>query len=567
MEYIVAGLVIVGILIAKLFYDSKRTKERILDTIHARWGALPDRELTGEQLDAIRSYYGAVKRPNLDIDDTTWNDVSMDEIFALINNTSCTIGEEYLYAMLRMPAMDTETLEERERLICCYQEHKEERIELQKAMYQMGKLRGGSYYEEIQHVTEYAKEKKIHIVYCLALLLSFGGIIWSGITGIGLKYTILFMLACVVNNITTYFRRKSEIEKYFNVLSHTTRLLYSVDLLLALKSSQLKPYEKTLQSVKKKFASFRKKTKFVVSRNNMSGDVSDVLFDYIRMLFHVDLIFFDHLVKELDKKQQDIKEVYEVIGKLDSAVAIASFRTYLKNSQGEYCVPKLARQAKPKLFAKNMYHPLIENPVKNSISDEKGILITGSNASGKSTFIKTVAINAILAQTIHTCTCESYEASFFKIYSSMALTDNLLGNESYYIVEIKSLKRIIDQNNERIPTLCFVDEVLRGTNTLERIAASSRILKYLTELNTLCFAATHDIELTYILEKYFANYHFEEEVKEDQVVFNYELRRGRATTRNAIKLLSMMGYPDNVIEDASNEVTHFVETGVWNSYS
>lgn len=563
MEYIVAILAIIGILMAKLFYDSKRTKERVLDAIHTRWGTLPDRELTSGQLAAIRTYYDAVKRPNLDIDDTTWNDISMDEIYALINNTSCTIGEEYLYAMLRMPAMDTETLEERESLIRYYQEQDEERIELQKALYQMGKLRSVSYYQEIHHVTEFAQEKKIHIAYCFALILSFMGIILSGITGVGLKYTILFMVACVSNNVITYFRRKSEIEKYFTVLSHTTRLLYSVDLLLAMKSSQLKPYESTLQSIKKKFASFRKKAKFVASGNNMSGDLSDVFFDYIRMLFHIDLIFFDKLVKELEAKEQDIREAYEIIGKLDSSIAIASYRTYL---EGDYCIPKLYQQAKPKLSAVDMYHPLIDDPVKNSIHEARGVLITGSNASGKSTFIKTVAINAILAQTIHTCTCQSYEASFFKVYSSMALTDNLLGNESYYIVEIKSLKRIIDQNNQRIPTLCFVDEVLRGTNTLERIAASSRILKYLAELNTLCFAATHDIELTYILEKTFANYHFEEEVKEDQVVFNYELRTGRATTRNAIKLLKMMGYPDKVIKDASNEVTHFMETGTWNAY-
>ena len=147
----------------------------------------------------------------------------------------------------------------------------------------------------------------------------------------------------------------------------------------------------------------------------------------------------------------------------------------------------------------------------------------------------------------------------------MALTDNLLGSESYYIVEIKSLKRILDRANNIVPTLCFVDEVLRGTNTLERIAASSRILEYLSRLNVLCFAATHDIELTYILEKHFKNYHFQEEVKDDQVVFDYQLREGRASSRNAIKLLNMMGYPEEVVKNAGEEVNHFIKTGTWNN--
>ena len=316
--------------------------------------------------------------------------------------------------------------------------------------------------------------------------------------------------------------------------------------------------------MKHQFRAFRKKAKVVTGGKTMSGDLMDLLMDYVRMIFHVDLIMFDSMIMDLEKKEQDVLNAYEIVGKIDSAIAIASFRTYLENQGQSYCVPQLYEQVKPRLEAKDMYHPLTSNPVKNSIMEKSSVLITGSNASGKSTFIKTVALNAIFAQTIHTCTCSEYAASFFQVYSSMALTDNLQGNESYYIVEIKSLKRILDRANDKIPTLCFVDEVLRGTNTLERIAASSQILKYLSELNVLCFAATHDIELTYILERYFKNYHFQEEVKEKQVVFNYELRDGRASSRNAIKLLDMIGYPEEVIYKANQEVTHFSDTGNWN---
>ena len=121
---------------------------------------------------------------------------------------------------------------------------------------------------------------------------------------------------------------------------------------------------------------------------------------------------------------------------------------------------------------------LITKPVKNSIQARKGVLLTGSNASGKSTFLKMVAVQAILAQTVYTCLAKEYEADTFVIASSMSLRDNLESGESYYIVEIKSIKRILDlTSQETYPVLCFVDEVLRGTNTVERIAASSRILQ------------------------------------------------------------------------------------------
>jgi len=147
----------------------------------------------------------------------------------------------------------------------------------------------------------------------------------------------------------------------------------------------------------------------------------------------------------------------------------------------------------------------------------------------------------------------------------MALRDDLNAQNSYYIVEIKSLKRILDavDKDDKRPVLCFVDEVLRGTNTVERIAASSEILKSLRYKNVLVFAATHDIELTYLLEKYYDNYHFQEEVTDDDVKFNYRLFTGPAVTRNAIKLLGVIGYNKNIIDAAESQAGYFIRSGSW----
>ena len=145
----------------------------------------------------------------------------------------------------------------------------------------------------------------------------------------------------------------------------------------------------------------------------------------------------------------------------------------------------------------------------------------------------------------------------------MALKDNVLSNESYYIVEIKSLKRILDSVDDSIPSLCFVDEILRGTNTIERIASSSEVLKSLSEDNCICFAATHDIELTYLLEDKFNNYHFEENITDNDIRFDYKLYKGRAESRNTIKLLSFMGYSDEIVKRAQERAEKFVCTGKW----
>ena len=194
---------------------------------------------------------------------------------------------------------------------------------------------------------------------------------------------------------------------------------------------------------------------------------------------------------------------------------------------------------------------------------EENVLLTGSNASGKSTFLRTVAVNAILAETIYTVAAKSYDMPVCEIYSSMSLKDNLSENDSYYMAEIKSLKRIMDKAGSGRTIICFIDEVLRGTNTIERIAASSQILKELTAENVICFAATHDIELTHILDQSYSNYHFEEEVCGEDVNFNYHLKKGRSVTRNAIRLLKVMEYPDRIVKGAEQQVEEFTNTGKW----
>ena len=131
-------------------------------------------------------------------------------------------------------------------------------------------------------------------------------------------------------------------------------------------------------------------------------------------------------------------------------------------------------------------------------------------------------------------------------------------------VEIRSLKRILDAaQTETAPVLSFVDEVLRGTNTVERIAAATQILIHLSESGVLCFTATHDIEMTELLKDCYDNYHFEEVIRDGDISFPYELLPGRAGTRNAIRLLALMGYDKEITERAATQAEDFIQTGKW----
>ena len=134
-------------------------------------------------------------------------------------------------------------------------------------------------------------------------------------------------------------------------------------------------------------------------------------------------------------------------------------------------------------------------------------------------------------------------------------------------MEIRSLKRVLDAASEAVntPVLCCVDEVLRGTNTIERISASTEILSQLALKPIQIFAATHDMELTELLKDKYLNYHFSETLDGDDVKFSYLLKEGPADSRNAIRLLRALGYDPGIADRAEERARHFIDTGVWES--
>ncbi len=553
MEYaVIIAALLIGFLI-KGIYDRKNARKRLTQRLKKEWGQVPSEEYTFEEFKSLTSFYRSIQDDTHDVDDITWNDIDMDQIFMLMNNTGCAIGEEYLYSVLRKVKFEEKDLLERNRLIEFFQREEGKRLKLQIALKGMGKLHGISVHEYINRLDSLELHSAVPH-YCMAagLIASIVLIFFHPLYG----GTLTFLM--VANNILNYYRSKARIETYFTVCSYMIRLFSSVQDITKLDIPEIKTYLSQLEAGAGKFHRFQKGS-WVVAGKNPTGNPADLVLDYLRMLFHIDLIKFNSMMDCFKKNRSTLNEMFITIGTLDSMIAAASFRTMLEY----YSLPELKAGVKPFLEANELYHPMIEEPVPNSISEHNSVLITGSNASGKSTFIKTLAINAVLAQTIYTAVCRSYKASFFQIASSMALQDNILSKESYYIVEIKSLKRIIDRLNQDIPTLCFVDEVLRGTNTLERVAASSRILYSITRSNALCFAATHDIELTHILENYYSNYHFQEQIADDNVLFDYKLQGGRAASKNAIKLLSIMGYSEDIIQNASDAANRFLESGSW----
>lgn len=530
-------------------------RKHYIERLKREWGTVPESDYTSEKMEVVKAYYLTQKEDYTDIDDITWNDLDMDEIYQRINNTQSSLGEEYLYALLRKPCFDPAELEERNRLMEFFQRDEAARLKVQEKLLKIGKLRRISAFEYADKLCNKEPKSNLpHYLSILCVLFSFALIFINPAVGVGL------LLFFSIFNIVTYLRYKTDLENYLLIISFQLRLLDASEKLLKLDIPELMEYKNRLADDLKAFKRYKRGSSIVVARN-ISGNPFEILLDYYRMTTHHDLIKFNNMIGFFKKNREAMFRLFKTVGFLDSMTAAASFR----ETVDYYCIPKLyhCNNQKPRLSVTDVYHPLIENAVPNSITENRCTLITGSNASGKSTFIKSLAVNQILSQTIYTSLSRRFESNYFVIYSSMALTDSILNNESYFIVEIKSLKRILNNTKGKYPMLCFIDEVLRGTNTLERIAASSRILASLSDENALCFAATHDIELTYILENCYSNYHFREKIEGDRVLFDYKLYRNRAVTKNAIKLLKLMGYSESIIKEAEEAADEYLRTGEW----
>lgn len=558
MEYLLLAAVCVCFLAAVFLreaYQAKKREKLFIASLSENYGKVPKKEYSLERYARIDSFYRRHKRDG-QVDDITWNDLDLDGLFQRMDNTMSASGEEYLYYTLRNTACTEEELLHLEEAVAFFMLREKERIQVQRLMHRLGHTGKFSLYDYLDNL-DYLGDRsgKKHILCDLLfvpLLLAAPFLLAPALSGIALL---------AVYNIVTYFREKSEIEPYLVSFDYVLRLLTVCEKLKKVSVPACEKEWKRMQWHVAELKGVRSGSFLVLSgnRGGSTGNPLDILFDYVKMIFHVDIIWFYRMLHKLRGHLEDVDGLIACVGYVETAIAVGAFRQSLENG---YCIPVFAKEGG--LTLKEGYHPLIANPVKNSIEAERGVLLTGSNASGKSTFLRMVAVNAILAQTIHTCTAEVYQAPFYEVYSSMALRDSLESGESYYMVEIRSLKRILDGvgKSDR-SVLCFVDEVLRGTNTVERIAAASQILMSLTAGRVQCFAATHDIEMTHLLEGKYDNYHFEEEVKDGDITFPYLLQRGRATTRNAIRLLQIMGYDEGITLQAEERAERFVETGVW----
>ena len=555
MEYIAflaVIILIVAVIMVTGIMDEKKSKQMLREKLKKQYGQYSEKKYADGRMESIVSAvkYGENAKDAFVIDDITWNDLEMDRLFAAIDYSRSAAGEEALYRWLRMPLFDEEELDLREKHFRFFEDHEKDRLDYLLFMGDVGRTGKYSVYDYLDYLDSlkednclFTKILDVSMIICLIL---------------GLAAHAYFIVPCAVMlayNCFTYTKQKKGIEPYLTTFAYFIRILDSVKRFDGMSREFKEEFSEEIEKIKKEkaeFASFKRLSFLAMDSNNgtVAMDLGRIILAYLNLIFHFDLMKLYSMLHVVKEKKEFLTGLLSDMGEIEACISVV----YARAAFDEYTVPCFVEKAqKGELLyeAEDLFHPLIEHPVKNSLCQRRGMLLTGSNASGKSTFLKAVALNALLAQTIHTVCAKKYKSNYLRIYSSMALRDSLLQGESYFIVEIKSIKRIFDGvEEEGAPVLCTIDEVLRGTNTAERIGASTELLKALAKKGALCFAATHDLELTTLLEGEMDNYHFKEMVEGADIVFPYRLTEGGAKGRNAIKLLKAFGFEEELVEKA-----------------
>lgn len=253
-----------------------------------------------------------------------------------------------------------------------------------------------------------------------------------------------------------------------------------------------------------------------------------------------------HIGSMMDKwKKQNGDKVAFWINAVSDMEELLSYSVLARTRK--VCYPQLTKNNKVHVNAKGLRHPLIDADAvveNDAVLSGGATIVTGSNMSGKTTFLRTLGMNLVLAYA-GAPVCASYmEADIMKIFTSMRVTDDVSNGISTFYAEILRIKTMVEYSKNKKPMLCLIDEIFKGTNSADRIVGATGVIKKLANIRNMVIVSTHDFELCDLKGEDgapAANFHFEEYYEGDQLKFDYKKKDGRCTTTNAMAILHMAG--------------------------
>lgn len=369
------------------------------------------------------------------------------------------------------------------------------------------------------------------------IILNIAGLVSSYV----LNYSLLLsaLLAYYISKqVTPLHQQVSKMAEELEVMSDSIRLIenknFNAYYLQKIQSGFAQPDGKASTKLRR--------LKKILERLDMRYNI--VVFILLDILLQWDLQQAIALEKWKKENHENVLGWFAALGKIEALNSFAN----LAFNHPEWCYP-VFKETHFFIEGTAVGHPLIpaEKCVLNDIRIEhKGelLLVTGSNMAGKSTYLRSIGTNTVLAMAGAPVFAGYFCLSPVQLITSMRITDNLEENTSTFYAELKKLKTIIEKVNNKQPVFILLDEILRGTNSLDRHTGSAALIRQLIKQQASCVIATHDIELTNLQEEFpehIRNYHFDVQVSDGELYFDYKLKDGICTSLNASILMKKIG--------------------------
>lgn len=467
-------------------------------------------------------------------------------VFQLLNRTSLGMGKETLAQMVENPLKNGNKIHDR-------QQATKELSGKEEFCFQfrtIGLLSDDAYFDK-NAVKQLGNSKPqfpnakfwtaatfvVPALYVLFAVFSMAGIISGG------KFILLYLITLIFSTIPM-----KRVKKVWRLFDKKTKLLQSYAELLQLfeENSFESPLLTSLQnSIKennlKGSSEIKKLAQY--SRNLDLSFAVPVLF-ILNPFFLWNVAYALKIEKWMQKNASEIEKWFSVLAKTDALISLGSFTA----NNPDYVYPTMSDSFC--LRGKNIGHPLIPRHkcVRNDIdiaSKPFFMIVTGANMAGKSTYLRTVGVNLVLASIGLPVCADAFTFYPGKLLTNLRTADSLVNNESYFFAELKRLKMIISQLESGEDGLFIIlDEILKGTNSEDKQKGSFQLMKRLVNLGGNGIIATHDLTLSELenqFPKEIENVHFDAEIKDDTLSFDYKLQQGVAKTMNANFLMRKMG--------------------------
>lgn len=517
------------------------------------FGKLQDKVLSVEYIDR---YFEICKLKDTSIADEMYSDLNIEDLFYYLNRCISPVGDMILYNKLRHLSTNT-NLDKDESVIeniCNFSDYRE-KIEL--ILTNLSKKISASSISNLLNFSislskwhKYIKCLPFLYLCVILLLLLFG------------KFAVLIIASVLILTINCiiHYWNKLYVNIYITPLTQLLRLKTTASEI----SNQLDDYYNT-EEIKESIATVdmleKKMHLFTLNKFIESdfGVLLSLIIEFFKMIFLIEPIIISNISDNKYDYGLHSKRLIRYVGEWDVLFSNASLRSWLSSNKFNYSKPLFNEQERAFFKAREVYNPLIINCIPNDIELKDTMIITGSNMSGKSTFLRTIGVNIISIYALNICFASSINLFNCKLYTILSVSDDINSSKSYFFSEVERVKFALDMcsnSSDNRNNIVLIDEIFKGTNTIERVSIANAVIKYFINLkDTIVIVSTHDIELAKSFAGLLEIFHFDESINNGIITNDYKIKLGLDYNRNAITLLEQSNYPADIIACAKQNAS------------